>query len=169
MRLLKETLYSERPLRVTSVARDLELSKGVVSKMFAILTRENIMKKINNEVVVQDTVATRGVKILLNLSELDLSVLREFPFVRGAGVYGSVVKGENTEESDIDLWLFVRMNVPDEQLAVLTNRLKRINEMIRPFYLTRTKIKRLKEEDEVFYYSLVFGSLTVYGEKIDTV
>jgi len=167
--ILKFVLYKTSPLYVNEVAKDLELSKGLVSKLFGILSRENILKKINNKFTVQNNISTRAVKILLNLDDFDTNIFKKFKFVKGAGVYGSFVKGKNTEESDIDLWILVVDDAREEDLAKLTNKLKKKYGNIKPLYLTKKKIKILKKEDVVFYHSLVFGSINVYGEEIETI
>jgi predicted nucleotidyltransferase len=82
------------------------------------------------------------------------------------GLYGSCVKGTNIEDSDIDLWVKIK-KVKEEELSKLTNELKRKDERIKPLFLTKEKIEVFKKEDIVFYYSLVFGSITLYGEEIE--
>jgi predicted nucleotidyltransferase len=169
VRTLNFVLYKTSPLCVNEVAKDLRLSKGLISKFFGILSRENILKKTDNKFIVQDNVSTRAIKILLNLSDFDANTFKKFKFVKGAGLYGSFVKGKNTEESDIDLWVLVTEDIQEEILAKLTNELKKKNGNIKPLYLIREKIKTLKKEDAVFYHSLVFGSINVYGEEIETI
>jgi len=168
VRMLKSILYKTNLLGVSEVARDAGLSKGLVSKFFDILNKENILKKTNSKFLVQDNMNTMAVKMLLNFDAFDVNIFEKFKFVKGAGLYGSFVKGKNTEGSDIDLWLLVD-NPQEEALAKLTDELKKKNGNIKPLYLTREKIKTLRREDAVFYYSLVFGSINVYGEGIETI
>ena len=167
VRILKFILYKTSPLYVNEVAKNLGLSKGLVSKFFGILSRENILKKTNNKFTVQNNLNTSAIKILLNLDDFDTNTFKKFKFVKGTGVYGSFVKGKNTEESDIDLWILIVAR--EEDLAKLSNKLKKKYGNIKPLYLTKKKIKILKKEDVVFYHSLVFGSINVYGEEIETI
>lgn len=169
VRILKFVLYKTSPLYVNEVAKNLGLSKGLVSKFFSILSRENILKKTNNKFTVQDNLNTSAIKILLNLDNFDTNTFKKFKFVKGVGLYGSFVKGKNTEESDIDLWVLVGHDAQEENLARLTNELKKKHGNIKPLYLTKKKIKILKKEDVVFYHSLVFGSINIYGEELETI
>lgn len=168
VRILESVLYKTSLLKVSDVAKELGLSKGLVSKFFDILTEEGISKKSGNKFVVRESLATRAIKILLNLKGFETSIFKRFEFIRGAGLYGSLVKGENTEGSDIDLWLLID-EAKDEDQARLTNELKRKYGNVRPLYLSKAKINALKNENPVFYYSLVFGSINIFGEGIETV
>ncbi|MBN2013711.1 MAG: nucleotidyltransferase domain-containing protein [Candidatus Altiarchaeota archaeon] len=166
MEILKRVIYRIESLGVNEVASETKLSKGMVSKYFALLIKNGILRRLNGEFGVLDNVYVRSLKMLLNLSSIDHRVFRRYGFVRGAGLYGSFVRGMNTEESDMDLWIFIE-KTDDVDLAKLTNELKRRYGNVRPLYLTEDKIKTLKKDDMVFYHSLVFGSITVYGEGIE--
>lgn len=168
VKILKLVLYRTGSMSVTDVAKRLKLSKGLVSKFFDILVKEHILKKTNTEFKVQDNLSTSAVKILLNLESFDAKLFKKFPFVKGAGLYGSFAKGRNTEESDIDLWVLID-STAEENLAKLTKELKEKYGNIKPLYLTKEKVKVLKKDDTVFYHSLVFGSINVYGEEIEAV
>lgn len=168
VKILEFVLYRRGEITISGIAHALRVSKGLVSKFFDILRKEKILKRTKNRFLVTDHINTRTLKILLNLNRFDSKIFQKHKFVRAAGLYGSVVAGENTEDSDIDLWVLIR-NTSDENIAKLTNELKRKNGNIEPFYLTKEKLFLLKKEDITFYHSLVFGSITVYGEKIETV
>ncbi len=168
IKILKLILYKTYHLRVVDVAKELRLSKSLVSKFFDILVKENVLKKFDTKFIVIDKPHTRAIKIFLNIACFNVSLLKKFKFVRGAGLYGSLVKGNNTEESDIDLWILINMTT-EENLAKLTNELKKKYVNIKPLYLTKEKIETLKRDDAVFYHSLAFGSISVYGEEIETI
>jgi predicted nucleotidyltransferase len=168
VRLLEFIIYKIEYLNVSKVANELKLSKGLVSKFFDILVKERILKRTKNNFLVQDNINTKAIKVLLNLASFDTKIFNKHWFVKSAGLYGSFVKGTNIEDSDIDLWI-VTERADEEDLAKLTNELKREYRNIRPLYLTKEKLKALRKEDTLFYYSLVFGSITVYGEEIETV
>ena len=104
----------------------------------------------------------------MNFWGMDKSFFEEYEFVKGVGVYGSVAKGENTEDSDIDMWLLVSQS-SHENLAKLTSELRRELGNINPIYLTEEKIRLLRKEDASFYYSLAFGSILIYGKNIQEV
>lgn len=168
VKLLKFVIYKTKHLNVSKVSSELKLSKGLVSKFFDILVKEKILRRIRNNFLVQDNVNTKAIKLLLNLGSFDTKIFNKYQFVKSAGLYGSFVKGNNTEESDIDLWVLTE-KTDEERVAKLTNELKRKYRYIKPLYLTKEKLKTLKKEDCVFYYSLVFGSIIIYGEEIETI
>lgn len=168
LEILKFVIYKTESLNVNKVASELKLSKGLVSKFFDILIKEGTLKRTGNKFLVQDNNNTRAIKILLNLDSFDTKIFNKYKFVKSAGIYGSFVKGKNTEESDIDVWILIE-KTKEENLAKLTNDLKKRYKNIKPLYLTEEKLKTLKKEDTFFYYSLVFGSITTYGEEIETI
>ena len=166
VKILKDILYKENMLRVSEVSNRLGLSKGLVSKFFDILTEEGILKKEGMKFRILENKDLIALKILLNLNSFDLRIFKMFEFIKGAGFYGSFVKGLNTEESDTDLYVLIE-DTSDENLAKITRKLKEKDRRINPLYLTEEKIKVLKEEDKVFYYSLIFGSINIYGKEIE--
>ncbi|HEY9206054.1 MAG TPA: nucleotidyltransferase domain-containing protein [Candidatus Methanoperedens sp.] len=168
VKILKFVLYKTGTFGVSDVSRELKLSKGLVSKFFDILIKEKVLRKLNKGFQVLDNLNTHAIKIFLNVESFNVNIFKKFKFIRAAGIYGSFAKGTNTEESDIDIWIIVdRTN--EEDLAKLTNELKKKYVNIKPLYLTKEKIETLKREDAVFYHSLVFGSINVYGEEIETI
>lgn len=168
VKILRHILYKTEQFGVNKIARELKLSKGLISKFFDILSKESVLKKINSKFRMQDNLKVKAVKLLLNLTGFNSEIFKRYKFVRSAGLYGSFVKGENTMESDIDLWVLIE-KAREENVAKLTSELKRTYGNIKPLYLTREKLAVLKKEDTVFYYSIVFGSITIYGEKIETI
>ena len=67
------------------------------------------------------------------------------------------------------MWILIDDRVSQEELARLSKELKRKYGNVSPIYLTENKLRTLKEKDKVFYYSLVFGSINIYGEKIERI
>lgn len=164
IKILKEVIFSNEPLSVNAIAATLKLSKGLVSKYFEILLKEGIVKKSNSKYIIIESPLTRGVKILLNISDIDIKIFKKYDFVKAVGLYGSCANGENTTESDVDIWIKVS-DVSDEKIASLTSALSRKINKIKPLFLTEDKLNKIKNEDELFYHSLSFGSITLYGEK----
>lgn len=165
IKILNRVIYKTGNLNVNKVAKNVELSKGLVSKYFKHLTREGILEKKDDSFLVQSGVNTRAVKILLNLNLFDTDLFNKYGFIKGAGIYGSYVKGTNNEDSDIDLWV-VTEETSEEALAKITGELKNFGD-VRPLYLTKDKLELLRKEDPTFYHSLVFGSITIHGDDIE--
>ncbi|HEC87527.1 MAG TPA: winged helix-turn-helix transcriptional regulator [Thermoplasmatales archaeon] len=166
IKILANILYKEGEIGITEVAREVGVSKGLVSSFFRILTREKILSKRKRRFMVNDNARVKALKILFNLYKFDENLFRKFDFVRGAGLYGSFVKGENSTDSDIDMWILID-KASEEELARLSRKLKEKYGKVRPLYLTKRKLRLLKEKDEVFYHALAFGSIPIYGERIE--
>lgn len=166
LRILLYILYKKDEINITEVAKETGVSKGLVSNFFRILAKEKILVRKKRKFRVNDNLKVKALKIFLNLYRVDENLFRKFKFIRGVGIYGSFVKGENSEKSDIDMWILIN-KTSEENLAKLSKELKRKYGNVKPLYLTEEKLKTLKEKDKVFYYSLVFGSINIYGEKIE--
>jgi predicted nucleotidyltransferase len=164
-RILNEVLFKEGEISVVDISRNLNISKGFVSKYFSLLATQKIVKKIKNKYTVVDNLDVRLLKILFNLKRFSKFNFKRYRFVEGVGLYGSCAKGENTEDSDIDIW--IKLSARDEdKLAKLTALLKKISEKTSPLYLTDEKLEVLKKEDPHFFNSLVYGSHIIHGENI---
>ena len=86
--------------------------------------------------------------------------------MKGVGIYGSMAKGTNTKDSDIDLWIMTKP-ISEENLAKLTRVIMKFGN-IKPLYLTQDKLEILKKNDQLFYHALLFGSITIYGDELET-
>ncbi|MBI5061834.1 MAG: nucleotidyltransferase domain-containing protein [Candidatus Aenigmarchaeota archaeon] len=168
VKILRGILYRKEILGVNRIAKELDVSNGLVSLYFDILVRENILKRRYGKFILQDSIATKALKILLNLSVFDRDFFRKYKFIRSAGLYGSMVKGTNTNDSDIDLWVVISKTT-DEKLAGLTSELQQTFGNVKPLYLTKEKLESLKKTEHTFYYSLLFSSIVIYGDGIETV
>ena len=164
-RILNDMLYKQDEISVADVSRSLKMSKGFVSKFFSLLSKERILKKSKNKYVVLANFKVRMLRILFNLRLFADFNFGKYPFVRGVGIYGSCTKGENTEDSDIDVW--IKIDKTDErELAKVTGSLKKLSGRISPLYLSEEKLEVLKKDDFPFYNSIVHGSIKLYGEDI---
>ena len=169
LKILSHVIYQDRPFTISRTASKLKLSKGLVSKYFYLLLKERVLLKSGRVFSVQGNSRAKSLKILLNLNMPEFSgIFKKHKFVKAAGLYGSLAKGTNTEESDIDLWMLTE-DTEEGKKAKLTNELKRKNSKINPLYLTSEKLGEMRKRDPVFYYSLVFGSISIYGEEIEAV
>jgi len=168
VKILTHVIYRTAPFRVNQIARELDISKGLVSKYLSLLADEGVIDKRDGRYAILDGKNTRAIRTLLNLDRIDIDIFRKYDFVEAAGVYGSHAKGSNTEDSDVDLWIMTE-NTIEESLAQLTSELKKMNGDVRPLLLNREKLGLIKQENPLFYYSLVFGSIMLHGEGIEPV
>ena len=166
IRILNNIIYLQEPISPIGVAKELKLSKGLISKFFDILTKERVLTKSKNKVLTQNNVYTKAIKIMLTLNDFNPNLFKKYRFIKGVGIYGSCAKGTKIMNSDTDLWIKIE-KTKEAELAKLTNELKRMYGEIKPIFLTKEKINILKEKDPVFYYSLVFGSIIICGEEIE--
>jgi predicted nucleotidyltransferase len=165
LRILEAVIFKPGPVSVNETASRLALSKGLVSKYLGLMAKAGMAKRHNGRfTIIGDSPLVKGVKVLLNLHRIPAALFKHYPFVKAAGLYGSCAKGENTEESDLDVWIQIDKAEEPAQ-AALTSELSKSIENARPLLLSKGKLARLKKEDPLFFYALTFGSITVYGER----
>jgi len=166
IKIIENIIFTDNQINVNKTASELRLSKGLISKYFNLLVSKKILQKRKNKFFVLDNSIVKSIKILFNINQFKPSFFKKYPFIEGVGLYGSSVKGTNNEDSDIDLWIKVK-KIDELRLAQLTNALKRKNNKIKPLFLTDEKIKKLKKDDTIFYNSLIFGSIVLYGGEVE--
>lgn len=164
VKIIKQIIYSEKEFGVNEIAKKLKLSKGLVSKYFEILAKEGVIKKRGNKFSNLTNSKVKAIRIMLNVLKINTKVFRKYKFVRSAGLYGSCAKGTNTDTSDVDLWIKVD-KAKEEELAELASELRKGVENVKILILDDKKLEMLKKKDPVFYYSLHFGSIVLYGEE----
>ena len=162
--ILRNVIFSEKQFGVNEIAGNLGLSKGLVSKYFEILVKENALERKKSKFAVKSTKEVKGLRIMINVQQIKTQIFKKYKFVKAAGLYGSCTRGTNTESSDVDLWIRIE-NTEDEKIAGLTSELRRSLKNVKVLVLDDKKIQQLKQEDTLFYHSLYFGSITLYGEE----
>lgn len=164
IKILEAVIFRTASVSVNNIASQLGLSKGLISKYFRILLKEQLLKKRKGKLVVADNASVKAVKILLNVRRIDTRIFGKYPFVTAVGLYGSCARGENTENSDVDLWVRVR-DVKESKIASFTSEINKKIKNAKLFFLNDKKIQKLRKEDIMFYHSLSFGSIILYGDK----
>jgi predicted nucleotidyltransferase len=164
IKILEAVIFRTDSVSVNNIASQLGLSKGLISKYFQILLKEQILKKEKGKLVVADKASVKAVKILLNVRRIDTRIFGKYPFVTAVGLYGSCARGENTEDSDVDLWVRVK-DVEESKIASLTSEINKKIKNAKLLFLNDKKIEKLRKEDIMFYHSLSFGSIILYGDK----
>ena len=163
IKILKHIIYRTDVVGVNSTAAELKLSKGLVSKYFELLAKKGILEKRNTKYMIIASSLTRGIKILLNVDAVDLRPFK-MDFVKSVGLYGSCAKGDNDIDSDIDIW--VRIDDEDqEKIAEFTSDILKKNTNCKLLLLTTDKIMKLRDDEVMFYHSLVFGSIILMGDQ----
>jgi len=162
IKILLYILYLKEA-RVGETAKQLKLSKGLISKYFDILCNEKIIKKKGNFFLINDNYKTKSIKIMLNILKIP-KIFSKYNFIKAVGLYGSSAKGTNTEKSDIDLWIKIS-KAEDNEIARLNSELNNKSEKIKLLILDDKKLKELKKSETMFYHSLYFGSIVLYGNE----
>lgn len=163
IKILQAVIFRTGSVSVNNIASQLNLSKGLISKYFQILLKQKILKKWKGGLFVSDSPSVRAVKILLNVKNIDTGVFSKYPFITAAGLYGSCARGENTENSDVDLWLRVK-DVGETKIASLTSEINKKIQNAKILLLSDKRLEKIRKEDTMFYHSLVFGSIILYGD-----
>jgi len=164
VKILESIIFKEGGFGVNEIANEVKLSKGLISKYFEILVKEKILGKKKRKYYVQKNIFVKSLKIMFNLARIDPKIFRKYKFVKAIGIYGSCTNGTNTESSDVDVWIKVE-NLKQKFIPKLTSELRRKVKNIKILLLDDKKMEILKKEDPLFYYSLYFGSVLVYGEE----
>ena len=154
--------------RVRDVAKKLSVSVGSISGYFAFLKEQKILKRKGNDFYVNlDSPLTKTVKQMLNVVNLDVSPLKKIPACTGIGVYGSWAKGTNNENSDIDMWVRVERKPGEEVIAKVSRQMReKMERDVQILVIDPAKNKTLRETDPIFYYSMVYGSVVLYGKSL---
>lgn len=125
-------------------------------------------KKVKNRKTVsinRNSTIFKKIKSLLNIFELqNKKAFGELQKYGKVGIYGSFARGDDTPESDIDMWLYSNNKINAIKLKDITRDLERnLGKEVRLLILDDDKIRRLKEKDPEFYFRL---KLTSIGEDI---
>lgn len=163
IRILESVIFQTAPLSVNLIAKKLKLSKGLVSLYMDLLAREGVVKRTGAKFLMNHNASfVKGIKMLLNLSGIDTRTFKKYPFVEAVGLYGSCAKGENNEDSDVDMWIRVGKTT-ENKIAALAAQVRKKIKNVKPLFLSSDKIKEIRAKDELFYHALSFGSITLYG------
>lgn len=167
LRLIKR----EEGLYVREIAERLSVSPFAVHKSVKLFKNLGFVKekKVKNRKTVYleraNAILQRTIS-LINIS--DLVTNKNFQRLRDigkVGVYGSFASGEDTRESDIDLWIYPFSKISDIGLREITREIERDFETeVRLLVLNDSKIRELRENDPEFYYRLKLTSIFVDGD-----
>lgn len=157
-----------REIKVREVARILKLSPAHVSRTLKILRKMGLVK--DNRVDLKNPLA-RAMKIFINVEKLvEKKTIDKIKSLNpiGAGIYGSWANGTNHEDSDLDIWIKFKKHPAEVKIASVVSEIRRsIGSNVHALILTPEKIEKLKKDDPIFYCSLAFGSIVIYGEPLE--
>lgn len=155
-------------MHCAQLASKTRLSKGLVSPYLTLLERKGLLEKNDRTYQLNFSPLTVAIKRLLNI-DLITAAFKKPGWVYGIGMNGSSAEGMNTEESDIDLWVYSETMPSGIMVAELERDISRaISTEVHVLVLTREKIVTMKKADEPFYRSFVKQSITLEGDTPDT-
>ena len=167
LRLLKK----EEGLYIREIAERLAISPFSVHNSIKLFKRLGFVevKKVKNRktiYLVRDNPILKKMVSLINIS--DLSGNKNFKRLMKSGkvgVYGSFASGEDTKESDIDLWCYKQEKVSNIELREITREIEKDFGMeVKLFVLSDSKIKDIMDNDPEFFYRLKLSSIAVNGD-----
>ena len=153
---------------VEETSKALNRSKGFTSQFFKLLENEKILKKKNRKyAVLQSSPLTKSIKILLNTARIyPVLIKHREEWMESTGIYGSLARGENREDSDIDIWITVSKHPGEREVARIEKNLSiELEKRVHILILTPEKIERLRKDDPFFHCELI-NSLVIWGEGI---
>ncbi len=167
IKLLRTTL-SLPVCTVKQVTTRTGLSKGLVSQYLALLEHEGLLERINRKYQLKICPLTSALKRLLNV-DLVSTVFKKPSWSRGIGIYGSWADGTNTDESDLDLFIFSETLPSGIMIAEVERDVSRaLSREVHVLVLTPEKITGMKKSDEPFYQSFMKQSITLAGDPYDS-
>ena len=160
--------HPKQEFSVRNLAKELNLSPAHISRVLNQLNKYNILKK--SKVNLQNPF-TRTLKILFNIKALQkarcISSAKKVESLIGIGIYGSWAKGTNTAKSDLDIWIKLSKPVSELEIAKLSSYISdKLKTEVSILALAPKKTEQLKR-DTLFYHSLVYSSIVLWGEPID--
>lgn len=152
------TLYRNERIFVSQMARDLQLSKGAVSKaMMALQTLGCFKKERQGNMVFhhidQQHPLVKHIRIVFNLLEIEkaLSLIKRIAYK--IVLFGSCARGEDTYQSDIDIFIVTKEY---NQALSMMEKMK-ISRPIQYIIKTPQEYIAFKEKDSVFFEEIDQG------------
>jgi len=160
---IKEIIYRTKPFTVTEIAKKIKFGKPFISKFLSILLSKRIVKKRGRKFVISKNNDVKSVKLLFNINKFNERIFTKYEVIKAVGLYGSWAKGDNNENSDLDLWIKVK-EIDDSKIAKINSEVGGLFRNTDIVFLDEKKKEHLKKKDVQFYHSLVFGSIMLYGD-----
>ncbi len=153
-------------IRVRKIASKLKINPGSVSVFVGKMRKDGLVK---GGFLNMDSPRVHALKILFNVDGI-APLAREIAKMTkalGVGVYGSWIKGANTEKSDLDLWVKVKERPGTIEIARTRAAIrKKLGVEPSLIFIDARKLEELKKNNPPLYFSLVH-SFHLWGEWID--
>ncbi len=152
---------------VQQIVKKTGISKGLISPYLALLEREGLLARKDRTYSLVFSARTAAVKRLLNIDRVAAAFTKP-PWALGIGLYGSWAEGTNTDESDLDLWIFANDRPAGLAVAEIEREVSQALSMeVHILLLDQKKISEMKRSDEPFFRLFARHSVTLDGESPD--
>jgi predicted nucleotidyltransferase len=153
-------LFFDNPTREfyeKQVADSTGLSTGAVNKYLKTIAKEGFLKlakrgNMNFYLLERENAVVKHFKIAYSLSEPAVDSIKNFAKKFGVKtyVYGSVARGENTEESDWDILIIgeIKLNELDAELRAIRNQ---FDVQLKTIVFTQSEWTAMEKKDKAFY------------------
>jgi len=156
---------------VRDLAKEIKCSPAKVIQFMKLYKKDNLIKLSadkNRKIIELDKEhpLTKSIISLIFINKIldckSFSQLRKN--AKSIGVYGSVAEGTVDKHSDIDLWVLADKKKSFADSAELKSRLgKELGKEVSIRFFTPDSVKKLKENDLIFYNELHYKSKVLSG------
>lgn len=167
-----QLLKKEEGLYIREIAEKLSISPFTVHNAVKLFKNFGFVREIevkNRKAIYLKRNNPLLKKIFSLVNIYDLITNKNFQKLRKkgiVGVYGSFASGEDTKDSDIDLWIYPKKKISSIELREITREIERdFGTEVKLLILTDSKIKDLMENDPEFYYRLKLTSIVLDGSE----
>lgn len=170
IKVIRGVIRQNNEFSLRDVARKLKISPSTSKEALDFLLSQKILEKRklgkNHLFKVKNHYLTKQIRVLYTLSELSSAnfveeIIAKCPDTLSIGLYGSAAKGEDDNNSDIDVLLISRKKLAVPEL--INDR--KINREVSIASYTYKEWKEKAENDKVFYTSVILNYIQLYGEK----
>lgn len=157
--------HPSEKINMNKLARKLALSTGQIHKYVTILRNAGLVNKDQ----LQESPLARALRLVWNLKRIEeadvVEILkRSFPNASGFGLYGSWASGSNYEDSDLDIWIKVKNEPKDLEMAKAKKELaSAIGVSVDLTVATPKRLEHFREKSDAFYFSL-YNAITLWGD-----
>ena len=155
---------STREMKVGQIARELGVSKGLVSLVFDDLVSLGVIR--DGRI---DQNKAKIVKLVLNLRkllEMDFDKLLKKYKLRSIGVFGSYMKGEDKPESDVDIWILADRRIPQRGLASIRKELQKMfGRDVDILVISKEVLSEMRKKNSPLFYDIIH-SVVLAGDTI---
>ncbi len=159
--------HSESSIKISDVAKTLKVSKGIVSLAIKKLNNAKIARNKNIDM---RNPLTRSLKVVATITKMTnsgaIDTIKKYSVA--AGLYGSSANGTDTSISDIDIWIKPKSDLSQLEISKITRKLSdMLGRRVQIIVISSNRLKKIKNETANFYYSLLFGSIVLFGDGIE--